>query len=355
MTHLYSIQTRLPSNRYTQEEITLEFIKRTTGESVNPKLIQRFHKSVQVGSRCLALPIESYGALSNFTESNHAFREVALSLGESCIRDLLTKANLKATEISQIIFTTVTGLCVPSIDACLVNRLGFRDDIKRVPLFGLGCLAGAAGLSRAHDYLLGHPKEAVILLAIELCSLTVQKDDLSLANLVASGLFGDGAAAVLLRGDQIPPGPPFAKGGKIIATESAFFKNTEQVMGWDIGHKGFKIVLSADVPKVAENLMPPVIDTFLAKQNLSRQDITHWIAHPGGPKVIDALEKGLELKPGELDLSRQSLAEIGNLSSVSVLMILEKTLEVRKPKAGDIGLLMAMGPGFCSELVLLQW
>ncbi|MEI6806000.1 MAG: 3-oxoacyl-[acyl-carrier-protein] synthase III C-terminal domain-containing protein [Myxococcaceae bacterium] len=352
MTLLYSVQTRLPAHRYTQEEITLEFIKRTTGELVNPKLSQRFHKSVQVGSRCLALPMENYGQLSNFTESNHAFREVALSLGESCVRDLLKKSNLEATDIDQIIFTTVTGLCVPSIDACLVNRIGFRDDIKRVPLFGLGCLAGAAGLSRAHDYLLGHPKDTVILLAIELCSLTVQKDDLSLANLVASGLFGDGAAAVLLLGSERIEAKNCTR---ILATESAFFKNTEQVMGWDIGHKGFKIVLSAEVPMVAEKKMPPVIDAFLEKQGLNRQDITHWVAHPGGPKVIDALERGLELPHGTLDLSRQSLAEIGNLSSVSVLMILEKTLEINKPKPGDLGLLMAMGPGFCAELVLLKF
>jgi alkylresorcinol/alkylpyrone synthase len=297
----------------------------------------------------LALPIDNYAALSNFTESNHAFREVALDLGESSVRDLLKKTGFEATQIDQIIFTTVTGLAVPSIDACLVNRIGFRDDIKRVPLFGLGCLAGAAGISRAHDYLVGHPKDAVILLTIELCSLTVQKDDLSLANLVASGLFGDGAAAVLLLGKG------HQKGAQILATESAFFKNTEQVMGWDIGHKGFKIVLSAEVPAVAEKKMPPVIDAFLSKQGLTRQDITHWVAHPGGPKVIDALEKGLELRPGALDLSRQSLAEIGNLSSVSVLMILEKTLETKKPKPGELGLLMAMGPGFCSELVLLKW
>ena len=352
MTLLYSVQTRLPSHRCTQEEITLEFIQRTTGEAVNPKLIQRFHKSVQVGSRYLALPLDNYTKLANFTESNHAFREVALSLGEACVRDLLLKTSFEPSKISQIIFTTVTGLCVPSIDACLVNRLGFRDDIKRVPLFGLGCLAGAAGLSRAHDYLVGHPQDAVILLAIELCSLTVQKDDLSLANLVASGLFGDGAAAVLLLGSKRLSD---ARCTHILATESAFFKNTEQVMGWDIGHKGFKIVLSADVPKVAEKKMPPVIDSFLEKQGLARKDITHWIAHPGGPKVIDSLEKGLELKPGALDLSRQSLAEIGNLSSVSVLMILEKTLQTKQPKPGEKGLLMAMGPGFCAELVLLQW
>ena len=241
MSLLYSVQTCLPKNRYTQEQITAEFLKRTPNRTVNPKLVERFHRSVQVGSRYLALPIETYAQISNFSESNHLFFEVGLSLAETCVRDLLDKTDFKPTDINQIIFTTVTGLSVPSIDAHLVNQIGFSDNIKRVPLFGLGCLAGAAGLSRAHDYLVGHPNDAVILLAIELCSLTVQKDDLSLANLVASGLFGDGAAAVLLLGSG-------RTGCEIIATQSAFFKNTERVMGWDIGHNGFKIILSAEVP-----------------------------------------------------------------------------------------------------------
>src|SRR3989338_5613393 len=235
MSFLYSVQTSLPQNRYTQEQITAEFLKRTCNPTVNPKLVERFHRSVQVGSRYLALPLETYAQITNFTESNRLFFEVALALAETCVRNLFTKSHFKPMEINQIIFTTVTGLSVPSLDAHLVNKIGFSDCVKRVPLFGLGCLAGAAGLSRAHDYLVGHPNEAVLLLALELCSLTVQKEDLSLANLVASGLFGDGAAAQLLVGDQKnSTGHPVHPKGKIIATQSAFFKNTEKVMGWDI-------------------------------------------------------------------------------------------------------------------------
>jgi alkylresorcinol/alkylpyrone synthase len=245
----------------------------------------------------------------------------------------------------------VTGIAVPSLDARLMNVLPFPSDLKRVPLFGLGCLAGAAGMSRVADYLKGHPTEAAILLSVELCSLTLQKDDLSVANIVSSGLFGDGAAAVLMVGERHPrvaDGMP-----RVVDSRSVFFPNTERVMGWDVVDSGFKIVLSPEVPAFAKALRPHV-DGFLRDHCLSIADVSTWVAHPGGPKVIDEMEKGLSLKKGTLDLSRRSLARIGNVSSSSVLFILQETLLERKP-AGSYGVMLAMGPAFCAELLLLQW
>ncbi len=315
--------------------------------------LERIHHNVGVNGRHLALAIDEYESLNGLEAKNNAWIRCALDLGETVLCSLLEKAKMKPDEISQIIFTTVTGIGVPSIDARLMNRIPFSPNLKRLPLFGLGCVAGAAGIARLADYLAGHPGEAAILLSIELCSLTIQSDDFSIANIISSGLFGDGSAAVLMVGKDHPQagnGLP-----RVIDNRSIFFPNTEQVMGWDVGDRGLKIVLSAEVSELAEVHLRGGVEAFLAEHGLSIGDIRHWIAHPGGPKVIQAMEKGLGLNEHALDLSRESLAAVGNISSTSVLLILEETLAPVQPEPGTYGLLMAMGPGFCAELVLLQW
>jgi alkylresorcinol/alkylpyrone synthase len=217
-------------------------------------------------------------------------------------------------------------------------------------------MGGAAGIARTADYLQGHPQEAVILFAVELCSLTIQRDDLSLANLVASGLFGDGAAAVLMVGDDHPfaqrmrPGLP-----RVIDSQSQFFPETEHIMGWDVTNSGFKVLLSADIASLAHSEVRPSMEDFLGRHDLTIADIDHWLVHPGGPRVIQALEDGLGLPDEALTLSWETLAEAGNISSASVLVILDKTLKRIQPKAGEYGVLMAMGPAFSAELVLLKW
>jgi len=239
---------------------------------------------------------------------------------------------------------------VPSIEARLMNRLGFAADCRRLPLFGLGCVAGAAGIARANDYLEGHPTHAALLLCVELCSLTFQPDDMSVANLIACGLFADGAACVLLVGDD----HPLASKAKlrIEATRSVLFPNTEAVMGWDIVDTGFRIVLSGQVPELAQTALAHGIRAFLSANGLHPSQITRWVAHPGGPAVIDAMERGLELPHGALDRSRDCLARIGNLSSASVLVILRESLAADQSRGP--ALLLAMGPGFCAELLLLR-
>jgi alkylresorcinol/alkylpyrone synthase len=223
-----------------------------------------------------------------------------------------------------------------------------RPDVKRVPLVGLGCVAGAAGIARLHDHVQGHPDDVAVLVCVELCSLTVQRDDASVPNLVASGLFGDGAAAVVATGDS-RPGPV-----RTVATRSRLYPDSERVMGFDVGATGLKIVLDAEVPHVVERYLGDDVDGFLADHALSRDDIGWWVCHPGGPKVIDALRDTLDLDEHDVALTRSSLARIGNLSSASVLHVLEDTLRERPPAPASYGLLMAMGPGFCSELVLLR-
>src|SRR5688500_12478639 len=317
------------------------------------KPLEQFYTNVQVNGCYLGWPLERYKKPTTFEERNNAYIETALELGEQTICALLNNAQMSPQEIDQLTTISTTGIAVPALDARLMNRIPFSRGMKRLPLFGLGCLGGAAGIARTADYLLGHPDEVVILFAVELCSLTLQRDDLSMANLVASGLFGDGAAAVLMVGDDHPraqPGMP-----RVIDSQSHFFPETEHIMGWDVTNSGFKVLLSADIAQVAQSEVRPIMEAFLGKHDLTIAGIDHWLVHPGGPRVIQALEDGLDLPDEALTLSWESLAETGNISSASVLLILDKAMKRLQPKPGEYGLLMAMGPAFSAELVLLQW
>jgi alkylresorcinol/alkylpyrone synthase len=222
--------------------------------------------------------------------------------------------------------------------------------VKRVPIFGLGCVAGTAGIARAADYVRAFPDHVAVLLSVELCSLTLQRQDLSVPNLIASGLFGDGAAAAIVVGNGRQ-----ASGPEILDSRSVFYPDSENVMGWDISEEGFRIVLSADVPEVVRSHLRRDVDSFLADHGLNRSDVAVWVSHPGGPKVLEAMQEALELPDEALESAWRSLREVGNLSSTSVLLVLQDTLENSAPDPGSYGVMLAMGPGFCSELVLLRW
>lgn len=349
MSHICATSIQLPKHYYSQREITDAFLAYWGKEE---RALNRIHKSVQVSGRYLAMPMEDYITLSSFKERNDVWKQIAFELGEKAVLNALQVNDTSPNQISLLAFTTVTGLAVPSIDAKLMNRIPFKSNLKRLPLFGLGCVAGAAGIARVHDYLKGHPDERAMLLSVELCSLTVQKDDLSIENIVSSGLFGDGAACVLMSGTHVEAK---SKGPQIIDTYSELFPDTEYVMGWDFRGSGFKIVLSADVPKMAREKLPQMLNRFLQKNGLTLKDIDRWICHPGGPKVINAIEESLNLPEGELDITRDSLRNIGNLSSASVLAILDSSLKLPPPLANGYGLILAMGPGFCAEAILIQY
>jgi alkylresorcinol/alkylpyrone synthase len=350
MSVIASVHGIVGEYRYSQEEITSSFIKIASAEGNQSAVIDRIHQATQVKFRSLALPAEAYPELIDFTASNDAFIGVALKLGAEVILAALGKAGLKPEDVDYVMATSITGIATPSLETRLVPIVGFRSDIKRVPIFGLGCAAGAAGIARLDDYLLGHPDDVAVLLSVELCSLTLQYDDLSMANIVSAGLFGDGAGALVMVGAERAKRMGLI-GPRVVASHSQIYADTEDAMGWNIGSKGFKIVLSASVGDlVSENLG--------ASHGLETKDITRWVCHPGGPKILKAVETSLDLGKGELALSWSSLAEKGNLSSAAVLHILSDLLEghgMEKPKEGTPGLLLAMGPGFSSELVLLEW
>lgn len=347
-----SVGTAFPQHRYSQSEISAALVERWKDKLEEPRMLTRLHANCGVDHRYLVFPIEHYPTLVGFKQTNDAWIEAAVGLGETAITRALEPLGLSAANISAIFFATVTGIASPTIDARLINRMPFPVSVKRTPIFGLGCVAGAAGIARASDYVKAYPNQIALLLSIELCSLTWQDDDQSIANLISTGLFGDGAAAVVIAGDEVKLP---SKGPKIVGTRSTFYRHTEHVMGWDIRDTGFRIVLSPEVPKVVEANLLHDVTNFLADYGLTTSDIGSYIFHSGGPKVLEAAEKALSLPPEALALSWKSLREVGNLSAASVLCVLEDTLANQPGEPGTYSILAAMGPAFCLELVLLRW
>lgn len=339
-----------PPHYYDQQQLLAAAEEQWAERLFNRERLNRLFDNVLVGGRHLALPLADYGQLESFGQANDAWIRVALATGAEAIERAVAAAGLQLSEIDALFTVSVTGIATPTLDARLMNRLDLPPRLKRTPIFGLGCVAGAAGIARATDYVRAYPDQVAVLLSVELCSLTLQREDLSIANLISTGLFGDGAAAVVIVGAERA-----ADGPRVAASRSIFYPNTERVMGWDVSERGFQIVLSAEVPAMVENHLRADVDSFLGAHGLTRADIGSWVAHTGGPRVLTAMEEALEIPSSALALTWQSLREVGNLSSTSVLLVLEETLSQARPRPGTPGLLLAMGPGFCSELVLLEW
>lgn len=350
-----SVRGALPEHRYAQEEITASFTDTLIEGSVNPAVVERFHGNACVDTRHTAMPLEEYAGLGDFGESNDVFIRAGVELGARAVVDALKAVGLTPADVDVIVSCTVTGLAVPSLEARVAQEIGLRPDVVRLPLVGLGCVAGAAGVARLHDLLRGRPDGVAVLMSVELCSLTLQRDDTSVANLVASGLFGDGAAAVVAVGADHPlaqvaePTQP-----EVLASRSRMYPDSERTMGWDVGAGGLKIVLDSSVPDLVRQHVGDDVSGFLADHGLTHDDVEWYVAHPGGPKVLEALQDALEVDRDALGMTWDSLRRIGNLSSSSVLHVMADTLADRPPRPGSYGLMLAMGPGFCSELVLLR-
>ena len=355
-----SVGRAFPPHYYDQETLIAALEQVWGSRHRGAHRLATIHRNTLVGGRHLALPLAAYAELTSFTAANDAFIRCAVDLGEEALRDALANAELQPEDVDHVIFVSITGLATPSIDARLVNRLGLRRDVKRTPIFGLGCVAGAAGLARGADYLRAFPQEVVALVSVELCSLTLQRSDVSFANLIASGLFGDGAAAAVLVGADRAEGTngagaPRCAGPALVASRSVFYRDSEDVMGWDVTAEGFRVVLSADVPKIIEARLAADVDAFLSAHGLTRADVASYVCHPGGPHVLQAVQRGLGLADDALAVTWDSLRRVGNLSSASVLMVLRDTIDAHRPPPGAWGLLLALGPGLCAELVLLRW
>jgi alkylresorcinol/alkylpyrone synthase len=345
-----SVASAFPDNLYEQEAITAALKQYWGGNLERPGLLERVHANAGVRRRHLAFPMERYLDFVTWGDANRAWQGAAENLGERAIDAALERAELRRGDLDALYFVSITGVSCPSLDARLINRMGLRPDLRRTPMFGLGCVGGAVGLSRAADYVRAHPAETAALLSVELCSLTMRRDDISSVNLIATGLFADGAVAAILTGaGRVGDGP------EILDHRSIFYPGTEDLMGWDISEKGFRVVLSRRLPEFIRCRLASDVDRYLAGRRLTRRDVGSWVIHPGGPKVLEAVECALGLESRELEASWDCLARFGNLSSGSVLNVLEHVMTERRPDPGTLGIVMAMGPGFCSEVLLIRW
>lgn len=305
----------------------------------------------QIEGRYFAAPLDWFEEEHGLEEKNQRYVEEAVRMGSRAVARCLEESGIMKEEIDAFIFVSSSGMSTPTIDARIMNELRMPPHIKRIPLWGLGCAGGASGISRAHDYCRAYPEAKVLVLCIELCSLTFQRSDTSKSNLIGTSLFADGAACALVTGEQVQaPGSGFF----IRETQSTLMQDSEDVMGWDVKDEGLHVVFSRDIPKIIEKWLKPNVDLFLEKLGKTSADIIHFVAHPGGKKVLSAYEKSLGISNEKTDISRNVLANYGNMSSPTVLYVLKEFME-KRPKLGEEGLLTALGPGFSSEMLWLEW
>jgi alkylresorcinol/alkylpyrone synthase len=305
--------------------------------------------NVDVEGRNFCVPPEWFYEDHTFPEKNALYVENALDLSEKAARRALDKADASPEDIGAIFFVSTTELSTPSIDSKLLFKLGLSEHTRRVPIWGLGCAAGAGGLARAAEHVRVYPEKLVLLVGVELCGLTFQKEDSSKACFISTALFGDGAAAVVLGSDS-----GGGAGPEILGSYSTTWPGTEDLMGWEIVEAGFKVQLSRSVPELVRERMSENLGAACSWVGIEPEDLLHFVTHPGGAKVLEAFEEILGLDPGGLALSREVLHDHGNMSSVTVLFILQRLLESGECSPGEHGVVTAMGPGFSAEHVFFR-
>lgn len=361
MPKIISASTISPPYMLTQEE-TLNFARKLFANSFQN--IDRMLKVFQNGgiqTRYFCVPLEWFNKEHSLQERNNLYIECAEEFGRkavlACLNDSpYLEKTVSCEEIEAIFFISSTGMSTPSIEARIMNHLPFSANTKRIPIWGLGCAGGAAGLSRAYEYCLAFPKAKVLVLSVELCSLTFQRDDHSKSNLIGTSLFADGIGCVLMAGDEVDTTElcRLETVPSIISTMSTLMPNSEDVMGWDIKDNGLYVIFSKDIPHIIEQWLLPNVETFLSRNGVCLEDIGHFVAHPGGRKVIEAYRSALGMDPDKLKISQQILVNYGNMSSATILYVLDQYLQNNIP-SGQLGLLAALGPGFSSEMLLAEW
>jgi alkylresorcinol/alkylpyrone synthase len=373
--YIAATSTSLPTHYYDQQTLatTLRKYCQGIGLDIDLDIIDSLFANTQIDGRYFALPLDTFFDPPPFSQVTARCVAEAAGLCEQTVREVMDEAGLKSTEVSQLTSMMSTVVSVPTVDAIIMNRIEFAPAMKRNPVNGLGCMAGVAGISRVTDYLKGHPEDAVVLLCCELGGsafwqggvqgyLQAALDrDLStsafytdlISQIVTVALFGDGAAAAVLVGDEHPlvrPGLP-----RVAGTRSGFLPGTLDVAGVDVLDSGFRNRLSVDVPGLAKTGLRPVLGPLLANHGLTESSIGHWIIHPGGPKVLTATAEEFGLTDADLTLSRHVLRTVGNVSGPTVLYMLDETFRSYDLARGTWGLIVGMGPGFSQEAVLLQW
>jgi alkylresorcinol/alkylpyrone synthase len=306
--------------------------------------------NTEIKTRNFCKPLDYYTSPHNFQEQNAEYIKVSLEYSVKSIEECIAKAQIKKEEITDIIFISTTGLSTPSIDALIINKMKLSETINRTPIFGLGCAGGVAGFSKASSFAKANPNAIVLLVALELCSLTFLRNDYSKSNFIGSSLFADGVAACIIIGNNCIN--KSKKSITVLASQSKLYYNTLDVMGWEFLDKGFKVLFSQNIPTIISQNIKQDITHFLEKHQLKISDIKNFIFHPGGKKVLTAYEEALAVNGDFLKNTRDVMTDNGNMSSPTVLYVLEKFISAGFEKG--YGLMMAMGPGFSNEMVLLK-
>ncbi|MBU9721235.1 MULTISPECIES: type III polyketide synthase [Bacillaceae] len=361
MPAIVSVSTEIPPYTIDQkdtENVVRELFKEPFQDI--DRLLKIFDNG-QIEKRNFVVPKEWFEQDHSFKEKNDLYIQESVNLGveavQTCLgnKEFLQKM-LDPADIDAIFYISSSGLSTPTVDAKIMNVLPFSPNTKRIPIWGLGCAGGGAGIARAYEYCMAYPNAKVLVLCSELCSLTFQRNDVRKSNLVGTSLFADGVACALVVGDDVLKKDSLAKGALpfIKGVQSTLMPQSEDVMGWDVTNEGLQVIFSRDIPNVIKEWLKPNVEQFLEKQGIELRDIKHFVAHPGGKKVLEAYEQALDFTPEMTDIPRQVLKENGNMSSPTVLYVLKKFME-SAPEDGDIGLMTTLGPGFSSELIQLKW
>lgn len=358
---LNALSTAWPPFTLRQEDVAANGAELFATTHGGFKRLEPIYRNSLIETRHSCVPIEWYLQPHSFAERNRLFLDNAIALMAESATRALAEAGLRADQIDCIITVCSTGIATPSLEAHLMQVMPFRPDVRRMPLFGLGCAGGVVGLARAAEAARAWPDSRVLLLVVELCALTFRYQDRSKSNLVATALFGDGAAAAIVSCRDDATGPVLG------ASHEHTWPDSLDVMGWDVADDGLKVVFSRDIPTLVQNDFKPIADAFLSRNGLTAADIGGFVCHPGGAKVIEALEGVFALSPGEMRHTRDVLREHGNMSSATVLFVLKATLEADKLKqrgsanralAQDAAkgplLLTTLGPGFSTALMLVH-
>jgi alkylresorcinol/alkylpyrone synthase len=339
--------TAVPPHRFAQEQAAA-YARAMPVEPRRMATVQQIFQNAGVRQRFGVQPLEWVMTPRPLSQTSREYQAQAVPLAREVAVGCLERAGLTPRDVDMLITVSCTGVMIPSLDAYLINELGFRRDSRRLPITELGCAGGAAALARASEFVRAYPEKNALVVALELCTLTFQQQDASMANMVSGALFGDGAAAALVSGADRP-------GARVIDAESFLFADSYEAMGFDLRETGLHIVLSKDVCELIRRDLGPVAEQLLARNGLARQDLSYFVLHPGGRKVLECLEAELAIPREQVAPSWSVLAEYGNLSSATVLFVLDEWLMRRTPRPGEHGLLAAFGPGFSAEMLLLRW
>lgn len=348
MARLVDVVSAAPAHVLPQA-LAAEFARRTFGPRM-PQLerLMPIFENTGIETRRTCRPLPWYDESHTLAENSSAYIEAACTLCAQAGAQLLQRQGLRPDQIDRVIYVNTTGLATPSIDARLVNLLGLRPDVRRTPIWGLGCAGGVAGLSHAWQHVQGHPRERVLLFCAEMCSLTLLRDDASSANVVATALFADGAAAALISGDETGDA-----GFALLDSRSTLYPDSLDIMGWHVVTQGLQVVFDRRIPRIVDQHARSELDALLGRHGLTRGDIAEYLYHPGGPKVLSAYAAAYGLGMERFDWSRQVLREFGNMSSVTVLYVLERYMAAHPPGRGGHAVISALGPGFASESLLM--